>query len=361
MKLLLGPSLSRGREGDAFVSGAFRSRTGSIALWSRRALLVLACAFVLPAQARKGAREIPSASLLGRNYMRLGDWAHANNLEVHWIKQDEIVQVASHSARLVFEVDSRAAEINGTSVKLCYPVTLRNGSPCLTQLDADATLRPLLNTARNRSGSSIRTIVLDPGHGGRDPGNQDGAHQEKRYTLLLAEELADQLKRAGFKVSLTRTTDTLIDLPDRPDIARRRGADLFISLHWNSVAAGRNSVKGAQTYCLTPAGAPSSNADIGAAGGGSNPGNRFNDKNILLAYEIQTAFRKGLGTEDQGVRRARFWVLREAVMPAVLIEGGYMSHPSESKRIYDPAYRKQMAHAILEGIQAYKTQVERVR
>ena len=361
MKLLLGPPASRRDEGHAFAIGAFQSRPRSFTLWSRLALLVLACALVLPAEARKGAREIPSASLLGRNYLRLADWARANNFEVHWLKQDEIVQVANHSARMVFEVDSRAADFNGTSVKLCYPVLMRNGSPCLTQLDADATLRPLLYPARNRPGAKIRNIVLDPGHGGRDPGNQDGAHQEKRYTLLLAQELADQLKRAGFRVSLTRTTDTLIDLPDRPDIARRRGADLFISLHWNSIATGRSNVKGAQTYCLTPAGAPSSNADAGAGGGGSNPGNRLNDKNVLLAYEIQTALRKGLGTDDQGVRRARFWVLRDATMPAVLIEGGYMSHPSESKHIYDPAYRSQMARAILEGIQAYKTQVERSR
>jgi N-acetylmuramoyl-L-alanine amidase len=361
MKPFLGPSASGREEGHAFASGPFQNWPGSFALWSRWALLVLACALVLSAEARKGAREIPSASLLGRNYLRLADWARANNFEVLWLKQDEIVQVANHSARLVFEIDSRSAEINGASVKLCYPVLMRNGLPCLTQLDADATLRPLLHPARNRAGSTIRNIVLDPGHGGRDPGNQDGAHQEKRYTLLLAQELADQLKRAGFRVSLTRTTDTLIDLPNRPDIARRRGADLFISLHWNSVATGRSSVKGAQTYCLTPAGAPSSNADAGAGGGGSNPGNRLNDKNILLAYEIQTALRKDLGTDDQGVRRARFWVLRDATMPAVLIEGGYMSHPSESKHIYDPAYRKQMARAILEGIQAYKTQVEQSR
>lgn len=325
-------------------------------------MLLGACIWILSlAQARTASHGVQPAGLFSRNYIRLADWAHANNFELHWLKQDETVQLGNHSARLVFEVDSRAAELNGTSIKLCYPLIMRNGSPCLAQLDADATLKPLLYPSRNRAGAKVRTIVLDPGHGGRDPGNMDGSHQEKKYALLLAQELADQLKRAGFNVSLTRTTDTLIDLPDRPDIARRRGADLFISLHWNSVASGRSTLKGAQTYCLTPAGAPSSNADAGVSGGGSNPGNRLNDKNILLAYDIQTAMRKDLAVEDLGVRRARFWVLREAVMPAVLIEGGYMSHPSESKRIYDPAYRKQMAHAILEGIQAYKSQVERAR
>jgi N-acetylmuramoyl-L-alanine amidase len=207
-------------------------------------------------------------------------------------------------------------------------------------------------------GARVKTIVIDPGHGGRDPGNQDGSHQEKKYTLLLAQELCDQLKHAGFNASLTRTTDTLIDLPVRPDIARRRGADLFISLHWNSVQNGKSQVRGVETYCMTPAGASSSNAGGEIRDAGSKPGNRNNEKNMLLAYQIQKSLLKNLGTEDRGVRRARFMVLCNAGMPAVLVEGGYMSHATESKKIYDPAYRRQMARAMVEGVLAYQRQIE---
>jgi N-acetylmuramoyl-L-alanine amidase len=79
---------------------------------------------------------------------------------------------------------------------------------------------------------------------------------------------------------------------------------------------------------------------------------------MLLAYEMQKSYTKNLTVEDRGVKRARFQVLREATMPAILIEGGFMSHPAEGKKIYDPAYRKQMARAIVEGILAYKKAVK---
>jgi N-acetylmuramoyl-L-alanine amidase len=79
---------------------------------------------------------------------------------------------------------------------------------------------------------------------------------------------------------------------------------------------------------------------------------------MFLAYLLQRTLTKNLGVEDRGVHRARYAVLRDAVMPAVLIEGGFMSHPSEGKKIFDPAYRRQMAKAIVDGILAYKQAVE---
>ena len=109
---------------------------------------------------------------------------------------------------------------------------------------------------------------------------------------------------------------------------------------------------------MTPPGAPSSNARGEGASAGWFPGNRYNEKNVYLAYLLQKSLTKGLGMEDRGVHRARFAVLREATMPAVLIEGGFMSHPVEGRNIADPAYRRQMARAIMDGIIAYKRQAE---
>ena len=109
---------------------------------------------------------------------------------------------------------------------------------------------------------------------------------------------------------------------------------------------------------MTPPGAPSSNARGEGASAGFFPGNRFNDKNVYLAYLLQKSLTKGPGAEDRGVHRARFVVLREATMPAVLIEGGFLSHPVEGRNITEPAFRRQMARAIVEGIVAYKKQVE---
>ncbi len=297
----------------------------------------------------------------GRNYVSLGDWAEANDFKVRWLRGGQGAELSNRSSRLVFGQDShdlRQAQINGVNVVLSFPVMLHNASAEIARLDLDTVVKPVLQPPHERGGPRIRNIVLDPGHGGRDPGNQDGPRQEKMYTLLLAQELQSQLQQAGFKVSLTRSSDTLIDLPERPEIARRRGADMFISLHWNAVDSSKSEVKGAEVYCLTPAGAPSSNTSGELGDASTKPGNLLDDKNMFLAYTIQKSLAKNLSLEDRGVHHARFAVLRTAVMPAVLIEGGYMSHPSESKRIYDSAWRKQMAKAIVEGVLAYRTQVE---
>src|SRR5277367_91332 len=144
--------------------------------------------------------------------------------------------------RLVFDVDSAQAEINGVNVRLSFPVANQKGVPLISQLDLDKTIRPLLFPSRYVEPKRITTICLDPGHGGKDSGNRVGfgffGHSEKTYTLLLAFELRDQLKKLGFNVILTRTKDVYVELPDRPALANRRGADLFISLHFNATQTG---------------------------------------------------------------------------------------------------------------------------
>ena len=110
---------------------------------------------------------------------------------------------------------------------------------------------------------------------------------------------------------------------------------------------------------MTPVGAASTNARGEGSDARAYPGNRNNAKNLQLAYQVQKALLRNLRSEDRGVRRARFEVLREATMPAVLIEAGFLSHPVEGKKIFTAEYRRQMARAIVEGIQGYKKVVER--
>jgi N-acetylmuramoyl-L-alanine amidase len=295
----------------------------------------------------------------GQPYVRLLGWARERGFERGSLKREDAILLTNpNGTRLQFFVDSREARLNGLQVWLLFPLASRNGEPFISQSDLDHTLRPLLTPPRNTDRRKIKTICLDPGHGGKDPGNRAGGRQEKDYVLRLAFELRDQLERAGFKVLLTRSTDKFIELPDRPGLARRRQADLFVSLHFNATESGRNEAKGAEVYALTPAGAPSTNAR-GEGGGGSTAGNKFNEKNLLLAHEIQKALVHKLEAEDRGVRRARFAVLRDATMPATLIEGGFLSHPVEGGKILYSAYRRKMAQAITEGITRYQRIVER--
>jgi N-acetylmuramoyl-L-alanine amidase len=321
-------------------------------------LLFLAVLAFPPLTPRACAAQVQSADFSGHAYVRLADWAHAARYDWRWLDREQTIELTNRAARLVFQKDSHDAEINGVHVLLCYPLVVQNSAAWLAEADFRDTLAPLIGPVPSSPGGRIHTIVIDPGHGGKDPGIESGSHQEKKYALLLAEELRDQLKKAGFDASLTRTRDVFVEKSERPEIARQRGADLFISLHWNGTTVGKNDVKGVQTYCLTPPGAASSNSGDDVSDVGAKPGNRNDRQNLLFAYDLQRSLVQNLDAEDRGVRRARFAVLCDAQMPAVLIEGGYMTHPEESKLIYDAGYRRRMAAAIVSGVLAYKRQVE---
>jgi len=295
----------------------------------------------------------------GLAYVNLSEWARANGFAGRWTRTNETIELRKPAGRIALTVDSRQIQINGIAVWLFHPVVAQAGAAWLSRLDADLTLQPLLSPPRGSPGARVKTVCLDPGHGGKDPGNQAGANPEKRYTLLLAQEVQKQLARAGLKGVLTRHSDTFLELPARPALAQRKRADLFVSLHFNGAARNQDTVRGAEVFCLTPAGLASTNADRPEAGANTFIGNRNNSRNLFLAYQVQAALVRNLAAEDRGVRRARFAVLRDAAMPAVLIEAGFMSHPVEGRKILTAAYRQQIARAIVEGLLAYKKAVER--
>jgi N-acetylmuramoyl-L-alanine amidase len=319
-------------------------------------LIVLFLALgALSSPAQSNGHSIERTTFNGKEYVRLADWARSRGFDVRWLKTDELLQISNGATRIVFVANSREARFNNIQVWLLLPLETRGERVFVSQLDLKTTVEPLLSPVR--MGAKIRSICLDAGHGGKDPGNRNGRQNEKQYTLALAKELAAQLKKAGFKVSLTRNWDSYVERAERPATAKRQKADLFVSLHFNSASSGQDEARGAETYALTPAGG-SSTAGNGNIGGNSYSGNRFNDSNLLLAFQIQKSLVAKLGVEDRGVRRARFEVLRGATMPGVLVEGGFLSHPAESKKIFDAAYRREMAKAIVEGIQNYKRAVE---
>jgi N-acetylmuramoyl-L-alanine amidase len=292
-----------------------------------------------------------------KEWIPLSQWAKENAFKLTWIRRNELVVLTDGSWTLTFKTDSQLAAINGVNVWLCNPITSRIGQVCISSLDLSTSVEPILFPQTNHSGAGVQTICLDPGHGGTDTGGVSGSYMEKHYTLPLAEELAGLLEAKGFKVILTRTNDTFIELENRPALANRQKADLFISLHFN---IGPPEAKGVEVYCLTPAGADSTNtgewAHFEAWGNSVSPlpGNHCNDQNVLLAYELQKSLVGNLRANDRGVRRARFAVLRTATMPAVLIEGGFLSNSDDQKKIADPKYRSQIAEAVVQGVLNYK-------
>lgn len=300
------------------------------------------------------AQSLPRVSVGGSDYIRLDEWAQNAGLRMHWAKAEGVISLTGASARAELTVDSRRAEISGVNIWLSLPVINRNGTALISVVDADTTLDPILFP--KRSESRLTTICIDPGHGGKDTGKVDGHKYEKTYTLLLARQVEDLLKRAGFKVVLTRDSDTYVDLAARTQAARRAGADLFVSLHYNAAEGG---VRGLEVYCLAPAGMNSSNEGGGKSAHPRETGNARDDQNILLAYDVDKAITTSVPLEDRGTKRSHFEVLRDAPMPAILIEGGFMSNPADARNIYDSTFRKRMAQAIVDGILAYKRTVGR--
>jgi N-acetylmuramoyl-L-alanine amidase len=257
--------------------------------------------------------------------------------------------IGSSSGVMVLEIGSRDATWNGVQINLGFAPLFIDDQIFLHGLDLQKNLEPLLCEPPLALPQNNRVIVIDPGHGGIN----SGAHSvldgrlEKEFTLDWARRLAPLLEQEGWQVFLTRTGDVDVSLIDRVMFAEAHHADLFISLHFNSLAPEKRPA-GLETYCLTPTGMPSTLTrnypDVWAE---NFPNNACDAQNLELAVRLQTALLHATGLEDRGVNRARFiGVLHKQHCPAVLIEAGFLSNPSDARLIENPAFRQKLAEAI---------------
>jgi N-acetylmuramoyl-L-alanine amidase len=197
-------------------------------------------------------------------------------------------------------------------------------------------------------------VLLDPGHGGDDAGAPGpGRVTEKKLNLDIAKRVRDRLADTGLRVLMTRDRDRTADLADRQRRAAQWNADLFVSIHLNS-SADRN-VHGTETYVVPAAGFPSTaQADAARKSEAAGvPGNQFNAANLVLAYYLQKGLLTCTQSEDRGIKRARFYVIRNAPCPAALVECGFLSHREEGARLLNDAYRDRVAEGIARGIMTY--------
>ena len=259
-------------------------------------------------------------------------------------------------AQLELQANRRDILLNGVNHWLSAPILVTRRRLWIAELDVLKTVDPVLRPERLRSGSSVRTVVIDPGHGGGDRGTRGRSGLEKTLTLDLAKRVERDLAGSGVRVVMTRISDRTVPLEERVEFTRAKGADLFISIHFNS----GGSADGIETYCSPPAGA-SSTAMPAAIFGSSREAmlnNRFDNQNVWLAHCTQKALLQATGAVDRGVRQARFYVLRYADCPAILVEAGFLSSPTEEQRILRTDYRELLAKAIADGIVTYKKTVE---
>lgn len=267
--------------------------------------------------------------------------------------REPLYQLQSSNGIVLIKIGSPTVNIGGMQFGLGFAPRLIRGFPYIHSLDARKTLQAMVDAVFPLPWTN-RTIVIDPGHGGRDSGalSSIGHEHEKSFTLDWARRLAPLLAARGWKVVLTRTNDTDLSLADRVAIADRAGADIFLSLHFNSGLPNRD-LTGLETYCLTPTGLPSNlvrndEDDVRQ----THPNNSFDEQNVQLASRIHGAVLRSTGTLDRGVRRARFMaVLRGQNRPAVLVEGGYLSNVGEARLIATPEFRQALAEGVAAGLE----------
>lgn len=240
--------------------------------------------------------------------------------------------------------------INTVLFRLSYKVTQKNGHYLFSRIDLAKLIDPVLRPSYIKTAKRFGTVIIDPGHGGTDPGSVNRYGKEKDFNLRLAKILTKDLERKGFRVRMTRSSDVYPSLGQRVSFANRIPDAIFVSIHFNSFV--NSTAKGIETYALSPRGSGTHNS----RGVRNNflEGNRRDSANIALATAVHAAVMKKTQAEDRGIKRDRFTVLAGLSMPAVLLEGGFLSNPAEAKKIASTSYLSIISQGITNGIVTYR-------
>jgi N-acetylmuramoyl-L-alanine amidase len=202
-------------------------------------------------------------------------------------------------------------------------------------------------------GQGPATVVLDPGHGGIDDGTKYFGLAEKTATLEVAQHLQQILEAQKIKVVLTRKQDVYVSLPERAEIANAVAGTnnnvIFVSIHFNQSAV--ESVDGIETYYADKKIPPP--ADWTWVGFFDRPEDQQLDHGASLAADIQSALVSRMMTENRGIKSRSLFVTRHTRMPAVLVEGGFLSNKVENANLRDDAYIGRIAEGIAAGIMTY--------
>lgn len=254
---------------------------------------------------------------------------------------------------------SQEAFMNKVKFHFSYPVIRKSSKYWLSRVDLVKLVDPVLRPSQIKDTQGFKTVVLDPGHGGKDSGTSNRYGKEKNYTLLLAFKLKRYLQSHGFNVVMTRSTDKFLTLRERVDFANRYKNAIFISLHFN--AGGRGRAAGIETFALSPTGVAHYGRGLRASDFMPTRGNVQDSANIALATALHGRVISKTKRRDRGIRRARFGVLVGIEHPAILFEGGFMSHPKEAKLINNETYLNLLAKTMSESVILYKNATEKNR
>jgi N-acetylmuramoyl-L-alanine amidase len=286
-----------------------------------------------------------------RDYLSMRNVANFYKLQYTQPSGKEIL-LQSPGCSIRGSIGSKELIINGVKFIMACDLVSSGDQILLSRLDLTKLVEPVLRPNRIKNMNAIRTVIIDAGHGGHDRGATSVYGDEKNFALDVSLRLRELLLRRGLKVQMTRSTDTFIPLEQRAAFASQFRDGIFVCIHFN---AGSDSGTGIETYTMAPRFVPSTGDDSPSAslmhafsGNGQDP------ENMALATAMHASLLSRLPMVDRGIKRARFCVLRLATIPAVLIEGGFVSNLQEAARIATPAYRQAEAEAIANAIKNYQ-------
>lgn len=292
------------------------------------------------------------------DYVSVENFCKKHGFQYSYDTIDDLVRLYSSDKEIKVLLNSFVGAINGSIFYLKVPPVYRKGKILIPrQLDKFVSSRTLSSF---RPTFVIKTIVIDPGHGGRDPGAiSPRGLEEKTINLMVAKYLKEELEGRGFKVILTRLRDVFISLDERVRIARRHHADFFISLHSNSNRS--RNVDGVEIYHLPASRLNSRERALKLAKSEDFSGRELPtnvkailwdliiSKNYAFSVEMSNIMYftfKNLGFNVRPPKKASFHVLRLAYVPSILVEMGYLSNAYEEKALRKKYYQRQIAQAV---------------
>ena len=320
---------------------------------------------------------IPNYILNGTTYYALIPLCNLRGINWQYDTFTRTVVLKKDSHTINLSVGDSLVLVDGQTQFLNRPVDMYQGTivvPYKFKEDViDVLFKEYYPAHKRVSLAKIKKIVIDPGHGGYDPGTtgRNTGLREKDVNLDLAKRLGNLLKSEGIEVVYTRSTDRFIPLQTRVDIANKSGADLFVSIHSNANRV--RSLNGFEVYYVAPSVNDSSRAITSARSAGVN----FDDstfaahslnlkatlwdmiytlnrgESIELSRAICHSMNNTCDIKVIGVKAARYYVLKGVRMPAVLIEAGFLSNSSEERMLKNAFYRQKLAESIMEGIGDY--------
>ena len=319
----------------------------------------LVLAFIVASLALTSSIAIAAAEwqvikVSGHDYLSVSNISQFYGLPAEVVPSEAKIRSETADHPLEFVSGSREAMINGARSWLCFPVLEQDGKFLVSRTDVAKTIEPLVRPHRVPDVGKVQIVVLDPGHGGHDKGQVSRYGAEKDFALDVARKLRPILQAKGFRVIMTREGDYFVPLEVRAQIANRARNAIFVSIHFNASGDDPNAT-GFEIFSFTPRGAPStSDGNVAAKSFNMQPGSSVDAQSMALSACIYHSLLGQLREYDRGIKRARFAVLRLTKVPAVLIEGGFLTERGESKLISNKDWRARLAGAIGIGIENYQ-------